>query len=489
MADYYPLLAKAVAGLADQTPHARNAIYDRAREALLRQLHDLEPPVPEDAIEREAHALEVAVAQIETEIASRSVEIDFPFPEWDIEDLAPPARAQPRPQGNGPADAPASRASPRGGDMFGRGTFAAGRAENVPPPPLDVRREPKRPVGKTSPGEPAPPRPTLPDFDQGNTFSLKASPPGPQALEAPPYEELAREGVQPDPASPQGRPWIEAYHSFVAREEAGTGRSRRLVVLGAGIALLVLAIAITAYRLRDRPEDLMTAEAPPVTAQGEAGGGAKIAERISGGEEPADSQSSPADGQAAAGARPNLPIAVPLRAALLVEAPEEQAKVRTFRGTVLWRIQNVSNGPDEPLRAAVKAEIDIPEEKIQATMTMQKNFDGTLPASHTMKLVFSVPPDSLLGNIKQISAVQMRREDKPTGEPLNGIIVPIMENSFLIGLAQGEAEAPNLNLLRSRGWLDVPMVLANGRIAKLTFEKGESGQQALEDAITSWQGK
>jgi hypothetical protein len=67
--------------------------------------------------------------------------------------------------------------------------------------------------------------------------------------------------------------------------------------------------------------------------------------------------------------------------------------------------------------------------------------------------------------------------------------VPITENSFLIGLTQGDAEASNLDLLRSREWLDVPILLANGRIAKLTFEKGPEGQRALDDAMASWRGQ
>ncbi len=71
MADYYPLLAQAVAGLPDSTAESRHAIYERARGALFGQLRQLDPPVPEEAIEREAQALEVAVARLETEIASR----------------------------------------------------------------------------------------------------------------------------------------------------------------------------------------------------------------------------------------------------------------------------------------------------------------------------------------------------------------------------------------------------------------------------------
>ena len=35
MADYYPLLSRAIAGLPENTPETRRAIYDRARVVLL----------------------------------------------------------------------------------------------------------------------------------------------------------------------------------------------------------------------------------------------------------------------------------------------------------------------------------------------------------------------------------------------------------------------------------------------------------------------
>ena len=37
MADYYPLIAKAVEGLEKSTGEARRGLYDRARKALLRE--------------------------------------------------------------------------------------------------------------------------------------------------------------------------------------------------------------------------------------------------------------------------------------------------------------------------------------------------------------------------------------------------------------------------------------------------------------------
>ncbi len=137
----------------------------------------------------------------------------------------------------------------------------------------------------------------------------------------------------------------------------------------------------------------------------------------------------------------------------------------------------------------MRADIEIPEEKLQAVMTFQKNSDATLPASHTMKLNFTLAPGGPLADIQQISVPQMRRENTATGEALSGLPVPISQNAFLVELSRGDSETGNLDLLRSREWIDVPIVLSNGLIAKMTFEKGPPGQLALEDALASWQAQ
>ena len=45
--DYYPLIAKAVAGLEKSTGEARRALYDRARSALVAQLRGVTPALNE----------------------------------------------------------------------------------------------------------------------------------------------------------------------------------------------------------------------------------------------------------------------------------------------------------------------------------------------------------------------------------------------------------------------------------------------------------
>ncbi|MGL4241359.1 MAG: hypothetical protein ACRCTI_09650, partial [Beijerinckiaceae bacterium] len=67
MADYYPLIAKAVSALQPNTADARQNIYERARTALTRQLASIDPPPAGEIVDREIGALEAVIKRIEAE--------------------------------------------------------------------------------------------------------------------------------------------------------------------------------------------------------------------------------------------------------------------------------------------------------------------------------------------------------------------------------------------------------------------------------------
>ena len=68
MADYYPLISKAVADLdPNAAGESRRVLYERARVALLAQLRNIKPPFTEAEITRERLALEEAVRRVEGE--------------------------------------------------------------------------------------------------------------------------------------------------------------------------------------------------------------------------------------------------------------------------------------------------------------------------------------------------------------------------------------------------------------------------------------
>src|SRR5690349_11859860 len=72
MADYYPLVAKAIAGLEKNTGEGRRVLYERARTALVAQLRGMsDPPLTEAEITRERLALEEAIRKVEAEAARR----------------------------------------------------------------------------------------------------------------------------------------------------------------------------------------------------------------------------------------------------------------------------------------------------------------------------------------------------------------------------------------------------------------------------------
>ncbi|MFG1298099.1 hypothetical protein [Xanthobacter variabilis] len=97
MADYYPLLARAISSLPQNTAEARKAVFDRARTALLRQLRGVDPPLPEGEITRERLGLEEAIRRLEAEYAPQDNEKPEVAAEPVGEAVAPEPVAPPAP--------------------------------------------------------------------------------------------------------------------------------------------------------------------------------------------------------------------------------------------------------------------------------------------------------------------------------------------------------------------------------------------------------
>jgi hypothetical protein len=173
------------------------------------------------------------------------------------------------------------------------------------------------------------------------------------------------------------------------------------------------------------------------------------------------------------------------RAAMLISTVADAAKPTISVGTAVWSV--VPAPPGKPQGLGVKAEINIPDLKMHASMILRKNFDSSLPASHTIDLRFSFGPGSPVKGIKDIALPLMRRDGAPMDAKLFSVRVKISDNYFLVGLVHSEAyEGHNLKEIAERSWFDIPMELDDGHIAKLTFEKGADGNRIISDAIAAW---
>ena len=76
MADYYVILKRAVDGLPEGGREKRQAIYDKARKALLSRLQNMDPPLPPDEISKQRMALEEAVRAVERDLNASATEAD-----------------------------------------------------------------------------------------------------------------------------------------------------------------------------------------------------------------------------------------------------------------------------------------------------------------------------------------------------------------------------------------------------------------------------
>ncbi len=503
MAEYYPLLAKAIAGLPNSTPETRRAVYERARKALLGQLQNLQPPVPPADLARETESLDAAVARLEAElsgVAPPTPQPPAPQPPVQPSATQPPVTpARPAPRPFTPPPRPASATRPQ--------TPAA--TSQPPATPVGSRRANGAPAldepageanGRSQPKIEAAPPPT-PSFIAPSEPPPLRQPNREARMDVPPGREPGKE-LRPEP--PRMR-LSESARPIAPQQDLGDAPvGRRLWIVIGVVVVLVALVAVAAWKLRDRPDQLTAFNRPQnqtadtnstkITqragdADSQPATSAPAASEAQPAPAPANPAPAPAEAVAPKPADSNTALPVAYRAALLVEAPEEPNKVKTYVGTVVWKLENVSNGPGQPLSTAVHADIDVPDDKLKVTVDIQKNTDPSLSASHTITIVFAVGAGSTTGGVKEISAPQLRSEDSPSGEALKGVVVPIMDNSFLVGLTRGDAEAGNIDLLKKLEWIDIPIMLNNGRIAKLTFEKNAYGSRAINDAFASWQGQ
>jgi hypothetical protein len=569
MADYYPLIARAVAGLDKNTGDARRALYERARAALVAQLRGVTPALDESDVTRERLALEEAVRKVEGESARQSTvrsettgRVKAPeFPRWDEpepepepEPELPPRPPQRRPQAlprqdgrqGGPAPAARSKAEPRYADP----TYEPA----MPPDPArqDPARRPQavpRPDGRAADqarpkaeprfadsshdpsSEPEPQEPArnvtrpraagdrataerrslsdsgMRDFrevvSEANELggaSARATKSARETYAAVPSEAsrsrqrpvdtdeayltlddiaepvmlepsfIVDESRPMPPRARQAPPASEADHQPLPRRSYGdmVRIAVAVVIVGAVGSLLIWQwpnmVAIYSMLWAPAPVEVAPVNQPAVKP--------KIADRIEPGGKP----------------QPAPDVAnVAQRVVLYEEDPGDPQGKRAV-GSAIWRTEAVSPGAGRPPELAVRADIEIPERKISMTWTLRRDTDAGRTTSHTIEIMFKLPPDFPSGGIFNVPGIWMKQAEQTQGTALAGLAVKVTTGYFLIGLSGAQADRDrNVQLLKERPWFDIPIVYTNNRRAILAMEKGTPGERAFAQAFAAWE--
>jgi hypothetical protein len=444
MADYQALISRAVAGLENNTGEKRRLLYERARTALLNQLRGVDPPLEESDITRERLALEKAIRRVEADMAKHA---------W-AELEAASARHPARDEGMRGFRETVAEADHLGGAAAqarrsAREFYEATAPNHLHPPGRGEARAPD--MRYFEPPASRQPPVSEPELAEEAPFSPHEMPAGPLP---PPLSYGERE----DQVVRVRRPWRRIVALVVLL----------LVIAGLGglgywqrhqIATMVASLRSSVTQ-KPRP-----AIAPPSRP--------KIADRI---------------GESAAGPKTaTAPAAAVAQKVVLYEQDPSTGKPIRYVGSAIWRTETVSPGSGLAPELAVRADVEIPERHMRMNLSLRRNTDKALPASHTIEIQFTLPADFAQGAIGNVPGVLMKSGENAHGMPIAGLAVKVTNGYFLIGLSAVDIDKQrNIKMLKERDWLEIPMDYTNGKRAILTIEKGTPGQRAFDEAFRAW---
>lgn len=516
MADFVAVLRKAIDSLGSNTPEMREKVFEKARSTIEARLRAIEPPPPDVVIERQRKALEDAIATLRADYAEpaalpdsnadEALESVFAALDQPVVSSAPPV--VPPPVTPMPPAAPpvAAVSAPTPEPEFGR---QAKPAEPFP----DFAEGDQLPGDSSRPAmhakQPAAARQKRSKVGLvaalivvlaaagGGYFWWNSSSDMPALPAKAPVagsdaegqeEDVAALSPQPEatpPASSQPEAGAADPEKFTQRllpdgSEVDDGPAGGEPAIGEGSSVAAAiqppAAPETTAPLSEATEDTATTE--PQQAVADAG---EATEQTQQAPPTAVETSATTDS-------PQQPTAVTVgQRAIFYEERTSTADGSAEMGSIAWSVVQESPGGDLPPEPAIRAEAIIPGKDVQLRMTIRRNGDQTLPASHIVEMIFLTPEGFGGGGVTSVSRIAFKETEQAAGSPLVGIPAKIADGFFLIALSDAPAETQaNLNLLARQNWLDIPIVYQSGQRALLSLEKGIPGDRVFQEALQAW---
>jgi hypothetical protein len=344
-------------------------------------------------------------------------------------------------------------------------------AEPIPRKGYDRDTGPSRPASRRI--EPPPPPDEPDDIPEPDNF---VPPVKPEYPTRPPSSMVRQEEVRgrippmPRLAKPERKQTAAAARRPPAWKAIANSRVLTVLVLG------ILAIGVWLERqhimalVRGTPGVTRSADA---TLPADSTGRTKIADRI---------------GSGGTSTQRGDNGALVAQKAVLYEEDANDPNGRQFVGSAVWRTDRVPPGPGQAPEVTIRADVEIPDQHISLRWSLRRNQDKALPASHTVEIMLTLPPDFSHGGIQNIPGVLMKQGESTRGVPLAGLAVKVTANFFLIGLSSVDADMQrNIQLLKERPWFDIPLVYGDGQRAIIAIEKGTPGERVFAEAFAAWE--
>ena len=537
MADYFAILKRAVDGMPDGNREQRQAIYDKARKALLGQLQNMDPPLAASEISKQRVALEEAVRAVELDLMRQKEAQEASDPQPGSEkSLKQKAQAAAAPVAT---KAPKVEAVPEKAPSVELSSATlpegANKETNKDVAVSDGGSDKKAVEQPVEPSAPAPSDKVVRRAGQdvlknavrdakalgtATSAAVKSAQETADMVGEQRDSDVARieptlgDAVVSDSKTYKREPTSAVVSSVgsatqVTSTENEENKSGGFGVL-VGVVLLAGLLGGSAYLLYQNKDAFLGTDggSDTIVSQDETGASASKSTKKSDdagipaktvrtvtvkpdGSTEDQSNTAPASGEAKsadqapeemakADAKPTE-VAVAQRSILYEEASAGAKSGSASAGETVWTLEG--SGDD----AAIIIGASIPDRGVEFSISIRKNKDAELPASHLIE-ISSVHTDAGEPRvIEKIPGLILKPTEQSRGEGLVGAAIRISDDLYWIALTAGERETKyNMELLELRSWIDIPIQYKSGRRAILTLEKGEKGDDVIKQAIKAW---
>jgi hypothetical protein len=155
-------------------------------------------------------------------------------------------------------------------------------------------------------------------------------------------------------------------------------------------------------------------------------------------------------------------------------------------GSVTWTyVANSADGPE------VVGTITVPDRKMTVKLTVRRNLDNSLPASHMIEVLVTTPSDASAfpgKSVQSVPTMVLKTSETDHGTALTGASATVAAGFYWIALSGAQKDVTaNLALFKTKTWIDLYLVYQTGQRAILTLEEGPSGTTAFNQALAAWQ--
>lgn len=175
---------------------------------------------------------------------------------------------------------------------------------------------------------------------------------------------------------------------------------------------------------------------------------------------PVVAQVAPAPAPAVAN-REQVTLGAATRGAFLMQKQSNPRETETYPATTTWTADLVDGVPQK-----IVGEMTTLDTGLRVRMTLVPNTKPDLDANVVGDVEFFHEGGT---GITKIDTPQPRRENVPSGDTLDGIARSVTADRFLFALSRSGA-SKNRRTIEDGTWLDVPVLLSDKRIGKITME-------------------